>query len=226
MRSKSPKPALRRSYSKINFMADFKTVKEFLWNDFTNVYKWEDGRMQYNSMDTDLVTDKGILYYASPLLSFGDYDNSCAVERSNVRVFMEEFGQDPYVMRKRGDYSSEIIYIDIMCDNEEIISTLCALADYPAMDDQDVSAMEMEMEEEDWSSWMKRDFKKRIEKKFGVWDSDPDDGKLFELYRELKEQTNTYYEVQSGGSGWCDLDRLLEAIETTPNFFNAEFLEE
>lgn len=190
---------------------------DFLGKDLTECYMVE-SHGQYNASQWDIdkaVKEKisGWIYYMPSLLSFGDYDNSCAVERSNVRVFKKEFEGNKYIRYHTGSYGWEAIWIDILCDDESIIETLEQLANYPCMDDEDVSRMEMEMEDSDWDNWIKRDLETALQKYFGAWDSDMDNDKLREYYNQLKEETNTYYEVQAGGNGWIDINRLIEKGE-------------
>ena len=58
---------------------------------------------------SDTVTINGIPYRAPPYLSYGDYDNSCMVERANVRAVLEmwpgrtEMHADPADHRSHGD---------------------------------------------------------------------------------------------------------------------------
>ena len=164
-------------------------------------------------------------FYRHPLLSFGDYDNSCAVERANVRVFISEFSEfnGSLFHRVTGGYNSESIYIDITCTNMEIIETLNSLFEYPAINDEAVSEIKMEIEMESWDNYYKRDFLEAIQKKFDGWDIEcSDDNKLLELYHELKELTNTYFEVEAGGNGYIKIESLVDAIESIPDFITID----
>jgi hypothetical protein len=184
------------------------TVKDTLYNDTTNIYSIEDG-IQRLPVQNDAEN-----YYFSPLLSFGDYDNSCAVERSNVRTFMEQHEESRGIdwIHLSGAYGYECIAIKLLSTNEEIIECLAALSDYPVMDDEDVSSIEMEMESEAWDNWIERDFKNKVVKHYSAWDSEADSDTLRELFSQLKEKTNTYGQVESGGNYYIDLDRLIAGL--------------
>ena len=100
------------------------------------------------------IEDKRIndLFLIPRLMQFGDYDNSCMVERSNKKVFLQNYNESPIVFETSGGYGSEGIALSLRellnPDNEEtaisIIETLNALNDYPCIDDEDMSNMEYE----------------------------------------------------------------------------------
>lgn len=48
----------------------------------------------------------GVPFTPIPYCTFGDYDNSTALERSNLRVMRERF---PWLVHVTGDYGSEMI---------------------------------------------------------------------------------------------------------------------
>lgn len=135
--------------------------------------------------------ENGIKYISNDFLSFGDYDNSCAVERANVRWLIEHEDlkdsiehfsfsdwNNGQIMKKRFDsIGMPDWYWESIDTNEMLVVTiggynskqvwvredkwdeleLDSLHDYPAMDDELVSRIEMEMEEECWESWIKSD---------------------------------------------------------------------
>jgi hypothetical protein len=89
------------------------------------------------------------------LLRFGDYDNSCAVERSNVRVWMDEFAESRGKIWEHhyGLYGYEAI--NFLVDPEELIKNntpegeaLAGLESYPVLNDEDMCFLEMEMIDE------------------------------------------------------------------------------
>ena len=202
-------------------------LHELLHNDYTAIFRI-DGNSQYN-LDRFYVEKTianntlGHAYYIDRMLSFGDYDSSSDVERSNVRMFLKDFKDNKFVRHIKGAYSSEMIAIDILCDDQEIIDTISSLAGYPALDDEDVSRINMEMEDENWDSWIKRDLVNAIVKKFDADDSDPDYDKLKELYHELKDKSNEYFIVEAGGSGYISVAALVDKIETAPECMKLEF---
>jgi hypothetical protein len=93
----------------------------------------------------------------SRYIRFGDYDTSCAVERSNHRLFLEKFGRLKGISNVPGDYGGDTVHIR-WCefvknkkeDIQEVLEVLQGLDDYPCIDDEDVSFMEQEMYGEAW----------------------------------------------------------------------------
>jgi len=199
----------------------------FCTNDKTNVFEVE-GRYFISTAHLSCKpTDKDKYFFSCPYLSFGDYDNSCHVERSNVRVFMEMYGSHPDVYKHTGSYGHEAIFIDVLCTDSEIIETLQALYNYPCIDDQDCSLMGAEMEEECWESYILSDFTDAIIKKYDLLDIEVTANDLFSIYRELQEATNTYFEVQSGGNGHIDIKRLIDGLpDICPTYLKPIFYTE
>jgi hypothetical protein len=190
-------------------------------NDSTTV-RTLDGYNYSNRLET--ISNKGEAYFCSPFLSYGDYDHSSAVERSNVRMFLKEFKDHPDVRVKQGGYGWEAIFIDVLCTDTEIIEMLQSLENYPCINDEDVSNLEMEMEQESWENWIKSDFLQAIVKHYKADWEDADTDKLYTLYNELKESTNTYFEVEAGGNGYIDIKRLISGLpEQAPSFLKLEY---
>jgi hypothetical protein len=135
----------------------------------------------------------GIVYYTCDVLQFGDYDNSCAVERANVRYLKEhEELKDSIESFSFSDWDKGYTYVyrGIQNDselppidsNEKLVETiggynsrqlwvrsdiwdeheLDMLHDYPSIDDELVSIIEMEMEDEAWESYVKSDLIKTL----------------------------------------------------------------
>jgi hypothetical protein len=208
-----------------------KNVAEFVGNDQTAVFYCklpENGNQIFWGNVTRESRDKtDIAIFISPYLSFGDYDNSCDVERSNVRVFKGMFADTKNTdwFEIYGGYGSEGIAIPLSCENEEILDILESLEYSPCINDEDVSSLQIEMENEDWYNWIRRDFTDAIMKKFGLLDIDPDKNKLFEYYLQLKDENNLYYEVQMGGNGYIDVNQLVESIEVLPDWMNPEYFD-
>ena len=201
-------------------------LNEVCYNDLTNLYRHEEyGQYPVTSYELENIKPKTI-YYHSPFLSFGDYDNSCQVERSNVRIFKEMFPNHKDVKYFRGAYGYEAICIDVLCEDQQIIETLNSLLNYPAINNEDCSLMEMEMEESDFNSWIEMDLRSAIIKKYNLCDIWIESDELFQYYNELKEQTNLYYEVQPGGAGWIDIERLIADLpENCPEKLKPVFYE-
>ena len=138
-------------------------------------------------------------------IQFGDYDNSCAVERANVR-YLEKKGLITEL--KRFACGGVQAWIDDTEENRELLNSL---ENYPCFDDELVSEIETEIED-DYLRDNSSDLTKLLTCKDIIEDV------LFldfdrELYEKAKDETNTYFEVESGGNGYIDFKRLAPAYE-------------
>lgn len=178
----------------------------------------------------------GNIYVTCDPLSFGDYDDSCAVERANVKVLKEEYptyekyylnhwnDQKIYEGHERGykdicpeskliivegGFGSEQAWIRSDIDQEK--NYLSSLTDYPSLNDEVVSEVENDIEDQSWESWIKHDLIKTLTKELkSLINEELDDNVLWECYGKAKEITNTYFEVESGGIGYIDIDKIKD----------------
>jgi hypothetical protein len=98
-------------------------------------------------------------------MSGSDYSGS-SVEVSNMRAFKEEYGDESFCP-VYGDYGTYAVAIRLDWLTPAIWESLAALENYPVYDDQVLSEVETEAEEEAWENWARSDFKRELEKRFG-----------------------------------------------------------
>lgn len=158
--------------------------------------------------------------------TYSDYSGS-TVDNANRRYFIDDILTDErytgIVYDVYGGHGTKGIAIDITktVDIEiadELANIFKALADYPLIDDQLLSLVESEIEEEDWESWLSRDFHSALCKAYPTCEDtldslDTTDDRLFELFRTLQERANAYAEFEQATTGFYHLDRLLEKCE-------------
>jgi len=168
----------------------------------------------------------------SDMLSYGDYDNSCHVERANVKVMKEFYGEQPWFDTCTGIYGYEQAYIDATKAVEtmrtgtyeeldllhDALRGVMNLADYPALDDEACSIQEMEMVEEavdmDISEIENRirgeveDYEDRDE----YVDIDTDALKTIVL-RAVNNNMGNPHHIQSGGVVYIDWDQVWEDLD-------------
>jgi hypothetical protein len=153
-------------------------------------------------------------------MSGSDYSGS-SVEVSNMRAFKEEYGDESFCP-VYGDYGTYAVAIRLDWLTPAIWESLAALENYPVYDDQVLSEVETEAEEEAWENWARSDFKRELEKRFGSEAEDNGHEELFDLdtpepaMRALfscgMERSNTYWENEQGNSAWVDLERVVSAL--------------
>lgn len=117
------------------------------------------------------VTYQGIPFTPIPYCTFGDYDNSTAVERSNHRVMLARF---PWLVSVTGDYGSQMLgYLGKReTQNPDLIEAIDALEAYSIADESDESELESEMEFEAWKDYGRRDFTTELKSVLDTIDAD------------------------------------------------------
>jgi len=167
------------------------------------------------------------LFLMSDYMTYSDYDNSCMVERSNHKIFMEQYGEDPGVFGVYGGYgtTSMAIALKWLLDpaNEEkaqeIIDLLTGLNNYPCLDDEDMSNMEYEAFNEALEDYGISDTCGALSKKYGIDVHDYNREKLKELILDADRNGNPVFMIESGGSCYIDIDDMI-----TPKITREQFL--
>jgi len=197
---------------------DYPESDSISWSDLTLV--------NYTSKKTRLLDLKDTLkevdiFLISKYMQFGDYDNSCMVERSNYKLFLEEYKEEKGIFRIYGGCGSSGIAISIryLLDlaNEdkadEIIELLNNLNKYPVIDDEDMSNMEYDSFIESLDSYAIRECNDLLSKQFllDVYDFNEDKLKdvLLESNRNLDYDA---YKIESGGGCYIDTKRLIKKV--------------
>ena len=153
------------------------------------------------SADVFHTDHEGNKYLLIPYCAYGDYDNSCAVERANYDVFLERFEGNPAVFHLVGRYGycAAMVRMGMASDEtlEEIVGIVEGLMEYPAIDDEAVSAKEYEMLIEAWE----------------FYEDDVPEEYRDSALKLLKEEGANYGYVEAGGSVWIETDRLVEGVK-------------
>jgi hypothetical protein len=164
----------------------------------------------------DTLQDRD-LFLIPGYLQYGDYDNSCMVERSNQKLFLEDYEKESGVFTITGGYGSSGIAISIKWllnpDNEEIaesiLEVLKGLNDYPCLDDGDMSNMEYDAFYEALEDYGIEDTKRALSRKYGITVNDYDREKLKELILEIDRNGNPVFMIESGGLCYIDVDDMI-----------------
>lgn len=111
----------------------------------------------------------------------------------------------PLVLHVTGDYSSETVYI--LRHSKLAHDVLSALADYPSLDDEASSSIEMDWESEAWDSWLRSDLERAAwpgndepesDEASAAYSAMSDDDK-FSAYRFAMDVENEYPEAELNG---------------------------
>lgn len=153
-------------------------------------------------------------------LGGSDYSGG-TVTRSNFDVWRERFAdvQGELWWELYGGHGTYAVVVPINLDEQtdevamEMIEVLEGLGDYPLIDEEAHSELEMENEVEAWNDYGAGDFERAItaaDERFDTFDRD----EVTSLYRALSEVTNTNvtHEEGSGGGVHFDIDRVVAGI--------------
>lgn len=163
------------------------------------------------------------LYIMPGLLSGSDYSGG-TVTMSNCRVFLEDFGSRPGVYEVYGGHGTYAVAIRADHLIEEMHDTFRALDDYPLISEDDLSSLEIDLECEAWENWARSDFISELEKAFNA-DIEMEDDTAWELFRTAADKSNTYWEAETGGQMYVDIERIVKAIDTLPDAATVEYFE-
>lgn len=183
-------------------------------------------------------------WYQVEYATGSDYSGG-SVHESNYRVLRERLEElypedaSPVVWARtsggHGTYGIVVRYNDL---DEEIREALEGLEDYPLLDEQDHSNLEIEQQDEAWDNWAKDDFIKECAKDLEI---DPDELteraeeagiEWYTIFRAAVEKANVYWEDQQGAGQWIDLDRVADAATDFiagakfPSWVDADTVEE
>jgi len=170
-------------------------------------------------------------------LTFGDYDNSTAVERANV-VAVEKMTDVDAVENESGIHPDAVLnlsgghgsggvafaYTDPV-SAQEILNVTAALSDYPLLDDEAHSNMEMEMYQEAWVDYGAGDYVRELmaglDQEAEMSDSQRDDieefiedqdpMRLFEAYDTLGDAwSRGLMMIEGGGSVYFQFEEAIK----------------
>lgn len=159
----------------------------------------------------DIREDPNGDFIEVPYCTYSDYSGS-TVERSNCRVFLEMFANEGNVWPIYGGYGTTgvLVRYSYYLENEEMRDVIDGLSDYPVIDEDDWSELEIEIENECWDSWIKYDLSRAMEEA-GL--TVPDDDKLYQIYRDAMEAANEYPIFEDPVSCYVHIDRLIEVMK-------------
>jgi len=160
-----------------------------------------------------------ILWLSNHCLS-GDY---CGAPHtaSNMRVLLEEFS-GPELRSCSGGYGAQSVAVDPRYLSEALLENLQSLENYPVLDEDDCSALELELQQEAWESWAQRDFSRALEKRLSSALEDEDVAEetieslspdsLYALFYALADKGSIYWESQSSPDQWIDCERVADEL--------------
>lgn len=140
---------------------------------------------------------------------------------SNLQALTEEFGDSPAVKELYGSYGSSGLALDVRFCSDELLEAVESLENYPLLDEEHLSQLELEKEDEAWQSWASSAFRGAIESRLCDLLEDDEtaeekaeslsEDQLYELLREGMENGNLYWETEAL-SRWLDVEAVASAL--------------
>jgi len=150
-----------------------------------------------------------------PYTTYSDYSGS-TVERSNCRSFLEMFNQDEdqysgKIWEVYGGYGTRgvVILKSLFDENEEIQEVFENLDDYPLLDEDDWSTLEIEIQDESWEDWIKFDLIRLLEKD-NLINEDYDEEKIQDQFYKIINEKDLYFIHEDAVSAYIDLDEVIK----------------
>ena len=109
-------------------------------------------------------------------VSYSDYSGG-TVGKANVEWFLEnwEHYRPQFILELHGGHGTTAVALLIDDTPDEVWKQLEGLEDYPLFDDEKLSDVEMELQNEAWDAWGEQDFRKALEKDIVDIYADADD---------------------------------------------------
>ena len=172
------------------------------------------------SLSTD-PQEEGELYFFLPYASGSDYSGS-TVEKANYKEFLESYGEEGFVWEAHGGFDTYAVVLGLTglleCADDTfdaILDIIEGLEDYPLIDDEALSTLEMEGADEAWDCWVASDFRRALEKKFDGVDFEwPPDSDLRPFFEKRAEKANEYWFNEGYGPDmYIRFDKIVEGID-------------
>jgi hypothetical protein len=171
-------------------------------------------------------------YFEPNYMGGSDYSGG-SVEVANHKVFMEEFGDLPGVHEIHGDFDTYGVVIRLDCITSQMIEIFGGLDNYPVIDEEAMSEVEREGEDEAWDSWVRHDYERALTAGLNEDDEYATDKAhefregclcqdcleeaidrvedLRSVFEEVASRINVYWVNETGNSATVAVDRIVAA---------------
>lgn len=155
-------------------------------------------------MERKFFDEVGCELISHDMLCVGDYGGAGSIGEANIRAL--EGRADAYV--EHGSHGSKQLWLSDTESNRVVIE---GLDDYCSVDDNIVSEVELEWEQEAWDSFARSDLIHTLDSGVRNVAEDLADDVLFELYREAMEKENEYPTPEYSGV-YIPIERIKDAF--------------
>jgi hypothetical protein len=171
-------------------------------------------------------------YFEPNCMGGSDYSGG-SVEVANHRVFTNEFGDLPGVHEIYGDFDTYGVVIRLDCITPRMIEIFEDLDNYPVIDEEAMSEVEREAEDEAWDNWVRHDYERALAAALNEDNESATDkahgfregclcqdcleeaiGKVEDIrsvFEEVASRINVYWVNETGNSATVNVDRIVAA---------------
>ena len=206
------------------------------WNERRFHYE----KYSYRKCDEEYLKDITSFYYGDisdnnqgelielPYISHSDYSGT-TVERSNYEYLIKEYSDllGIILWESYGGYSTRAIFclysiweIEFQDDEylgdriERLKEDIKSIDDYPLLDEELMSEIEMNIEIESWDDWVCSDLKHTLLEN-EIYDEEdnplPEDSILQDMLHFHLESLNEYYEFESPYTAYLDIKKIVNS---------------
>ena len=173
----------------------------------------------HDTADFAELADDEDLYVFSRYTGYSDYSGS-TVEAANCAELHEQF--DGAAISVYGGYDTTDVCFSLrwICDDETdfeadtLLDIFEGLEDYPLINDEALSNIEMECADEAWDCWAYSDFVKGVEKALNVELDGHDKDSMRTVFEAVREDCNEYWEAEGGAgkSVYIRVERIVAVV--------------
>ena len=165
------------------------------------------------------------LLWVSDYCQSGDYGGAVHY-RSNANVLLSEFSS-PECRELIGHHGSHGVAIDPRYCSDALLESIESLENYPVLSEDDLSFLEMDLQNEAWDDWARSDFSSSLEKRLSSvlsgagWEIAEDwaeqsvsslsEDQLWELFSSAADESGTCWESQHNDA-YIDVERVVERM--------------
>jgi len=191
-----------------NYKASYRDFKRSEWPNSAKSY--------YAGLSDDKLASEE-RYFFVPCASGSDYSGS-TVERSNHKVFLETYEtyKANYVHNVVGSYGTYTVAVGLTgllsADDDtfdEICNVIAGLQNYPVIDKQELSRLELDLSVDAWRDWGDFDFRRALTQRFGEreWKDD-----LSQSFEKARQAANEDWFSEEGGGMYIRIERIVDKI--------------
>lgn len=162
----------------------------------------------------DIQEDEAGKYIELPYCTYSDYSGS-TVEHANCDYFLDQFGEHEHVHEIYGRFGTRgvlihesFLHADISDSGESdyILELILGLFEYPLFEDESLSGLEFELEQESWNTWVKSDLEYQLEKNDIEFNPDTLENDFWDIIREHDIE----FIHEDAISPYIDIDKVIE----------------